>query len=60
MTATGRGAANAPIMVSPDNARPGPAGHKRGRNTNACKTSVISDTARTVAMTIRSVWTRIR
>ena len=41
MTETGRGAAACANTVSPDNARPGPAGHKRGRKTNACKPSVI-------------------
>ena len=54
MTATGRGAASVPNTVSPDSASPAPAGHKRGRSTNACSPSVTSDSARMAPTTSRS------
>ena len=60
MTAIGRGAASVPITVSPDNARPAPAGHKCGRSTNAWSPSVTSEIAMNTPIRARSVEWRMR
>ena len=59
MTETGRGAARTPITVSPDTAKPAPAGHKCGRRTSACNPSTTSEIAMAPRTTVRSAFSRI-
>ena len=60
ITATGRGSAIVPMTVSPETARPAPAGHRCGRRTKAWTTSVTADRASTAPTISRSVETRMQ
>ena len=48
------------MTISPDKARPGPAGHNRGRSTKACNPSVIAESTNTAPTTGRSQDSRMR
>jgi hypothetical protein len=60
MTAIGDGAAHLANLSLPDSATPGPAGHIRGRSTNAWSPSATREIAMTAPTMARSVDRRMR